>query len=217
MAEAKICGLTRAADARIAAVAGARYLGVVFAGGPRRLDASEARRVLEGCPSDVGRVGVMGRMEGSAMAELARSAGVDIVQMHGDPTVGDIAEVRRSFDGAIWAVTRLTDALPEDAAALANAADALLIDARAPGALGGTGARVDWNAIAEAVSQLRREVPGRAIILAGGLTPDNVGGAIAALAPDVVDVSSGVESAPGIKDPSRVTDFIAAARASRTA
>lgn len=151
------------------------------------------------------------------MAELARSAGVDIVQMHADPTVEDVAEVRRSFAGGIWAVARLTDALPASAAELANAADALLIDARVPGALGGTGARIDWDAIAEAVSALRDAVPGRPIILAGGLTPDNVGKAIAALAPEVVDVSSGVESAPGIKDARRVTAFIAAARASRMA
>ena len=146
------------------------------------------------------------------MAELARAAGVDIVQMHGDPTSQDVAALRRSFEGGIWAVIRVTDALPAGASELADVADALLIDARASGTLGGSGTRVSWEAIADGVSSLRRDVPGRPIILAGGLTPENVGEAIAALAPDIVDVSSGVEAAPGMKDPVRVTRFIEMAR-----
>ena len=146
------------------------------------------------------------------MGELARSAGIDIVQMHADPTAQDVADVRSVFDGGIWAVLRLTDTLPPDAADLADAADAVLLDARTPGALGGSGTRLDWDDIAESVATLRRAMPGRLIILAGGLTPDNVGEAIAALSPDVVDVSSGIESAPGLKDPDLVSRFIAAAR-----
>lgn len=146
------------------------------------------------------------------MAKLARSAGVDIVQLHADPTIRDVTEARRAFDGGIWAVIRLTDTLPPDAAELAVAADALLLDARTAGSLGGSGARVDWASIGESVAAVRRAVPARPIILAGGLTPENVGEAIAALSPDIVDVSSGVESATGVKDPDRITRFIDAAR-----
>ena len=150
------------------------------------------------------------------MAELARSAGIDVIQMHGDPAAGDVAALRRTFDGRIWAVVRVTDALPPDADALAGAADALLIDAHVPGTLGGSGVRVDWHALAESVNTLRRHVPGRPIVLAGGLTADNVAEAVATLAPDVVDVSSGVETSPGIKDGERVRRFIASAREGRS-
>ena len=150
------------------------------------------------------------------MAELARSAGIGVIQMHGDPDAGDVAALRRTFDGRIWAVVRVTDALPPDADALAGAADALLIDARAPGALGGSGLRLNWDALAESVDALRRDVPGRPIVLAGGLTADNVAEAVATLAPDVVDVSSGVETSPGIKDGERVRRFIINAREHRS-
>jgi phosphoribosylanthranilate isomerase len=85
----------------------------------------------------------------------------------------------------------------------------VLLDPRVDGALGGTGATLDWDALADAVAAVRGAVP---LVLAGGLTPENVARAVSTLAPDVVDVSSGVESAPGVKDPARMAAFVAAVR-----
>jgi len=90
-----------------------------------------------------------------------------------------------------------------------RAADAVVLDARVPGRLGGTGVALEWARLRDAVDRLRE---GRVLVLAGGLTPDNVAAAADVLAPDVVDVSSGVERAPGIKDHARMCAFAAAAR-----
>jgi phosphoribosylanthranilate isomerase len=105
-------------------------------------------------------------------------------------------------------------ALPPHAAELFATADAVLLDPRVAGALGGTGTTLDWDALADAVAAVRGSVP---LVLAGGLTPENVARAAATLAPAVVDVSSGVESAPGVKDPARMTAFVAAVRPHRAA
>jgi phosphoribosylanthranilate isomerase len=91
-------------------------------------------------------------------------------------------------------------------------ADALVLDAKVPGQLGGTGVALDWAALANDVSAWRAAHPGVRLVLAGGLTPENVQRAIGLLGPDVVDVSSGVESAPGIKDPERLQAFVDAVR-----
>jgi phosphoribosylanthranilate isomerase len=103
---------------------------------------------------------------------------------------------------------RVTDSLPPEADSLFGAADAVLLDARVDGSLGGSGIAVSWAAIALQVDAVRR---GRRLVLAGGLRPENVAAAVETLAPDVLDVSSGVESAPGIKDHARMRAFAAAA------
>ena len=122
-----------------------------------------------------------------------------------DPTAETVAEIRRRYDGVVWAVLRTSGTLASDrAAALLGAADAVLLDAHAPGALGGTGHALDWPALSAAVRAVRGS---GTLVLAGGLTPVNVAAAIAALAPDVVDVSSGVEQSPGVKDHSRMRAF----------
>ena len=207
MAEMKFCGLTRPEDAAVAGTLGARYLGVIFAGGPRLLDASRAGEVLDGSPTSALRVGVFGRTAPAELGRIARAARLDVVQLHGDPTVADVSAARAETGAEIWAVVRVTDALPVGSDELLHAADALLIDAKVSGALGGTGVRVDWNAIQGEVAARRGR---QRIVLAGGLAPDNVQEAIRALRPDVVDVSSGVESAPGIKDHARMRAFAAA-------
>ena len=210
MADVKICGLTRAGDARHAVASGARYVGVIFAGGPRRLDVAAAAAVLGDVPGHVSRVGVFGRTSADAIAHAADAARLDIVQLHEDPTPGDVLAAREASGARVWAVIRIQSSeLPASVPALAAVADGILLDARAAGALGGTGRRLDWAALAGPLRPLRDDA---AVVLAGGLTPDNVADAIAVLAPDVVDVSSGVESAPGIKDPERVRRFIEAAR-----
>jgi phosphoribosylanthranilate isomerase len=206
VAEIKFCGLTRPADARFAGELGAAYLGVIFAGGPRMLSAERAAEVLDGCTTGAQRVGVFGSATASEIGRIAREARLDVVQLHADPRAADVAAVRSVSAARVWAVVRVTDALPADIDDLFGTADAVLIDALVPGSLGGSGVAVDWEALRPELGTRRS---GR-VVLAGGLTPDNVARAVAALRPDVVDVSSGVESAPGIKDQARMRAFAAA-------
>jgi phosphoribosylanthranilate isomerase len=208
--EVKFCGLTRPEDAGCAVSLGASYLGVIFAGGPRNIAPEAAADVLARATSQVRRVGVFGAADASAIARAARIAGLHIAQLHGDPDAAAIDAVRRHFGGAVWAVLRVVGDLPKQAAALFEAADGVVLDARVEGRLGGTGTALDWASLAGPVVRARGSRPAR-LVLAGGLTPENVGTAIGHLAPDVVDVSSGVESAPGIKDFARMRAFAVAA------
>ena len=211
----KVCGLVRDGDAAAAARAGAAYVGSVFAGGPRAVDArtsrANRRAAQAAAPGRAPRsVGVMGTQAPDVMAALAADAGLDVLQLHADPDARAVDAVRRAWAGPVWAVLRLTGAdWPPHAADLFAAADAVVLDARVPGhALGGTGVPLPWGALAAAVDRARGATP---LVLAGGLRPENVATAVRLLAPDVVDVSSGVERAPGEKDHARVAAFVAAA------
>ena len=206
--EVKFCGLTRADDAWIAAELGARYVGAIFAGGPRTLEPLRARDVLDGAGSGVERVGVFGRESAAAIAIAAREARLDVVQLHGDPTPDDIAAVRGATGARIWAVVRVDGALSAPALReLWQEADALVLDSKVSGALGGTGVSFDWRAAATAAGE--HPAP---LVVAGGLNAGNVAHAIEALSPEIVDVSSGVESSPGIKDHARMSEFMEAVR-----
>jgi phosphoribosylanthranilate isomerase len=162
----------------------------------------------------VRRVGVFAEQSVEAVLETATVAELDIVQLaygaHRERRIG----LRTRFSGEIWAVAHLDPtaaAMSDDFARwFDDGIDALVLDAAVPGRLGGTGVALEWSAIAADVQRLRRV--GR-VILAGGLRPENVGNALAAVRVDAVDVSSGVESAPGIKDPERMRAFAAAVRA----
>jgi phosphoribosylanthranilate isomerase len=208
--DVKFCGLTRREDAALGASIGARYLGVVFAESPRRIDAVSARAIFTGVPHGPKRVGVFGPVGALEIAQTAGDVGLDVVQLHSDPSADDVRTLRSHFDGEIWAACRVAGGeLPEGVASLAQVADRLLIDSRAANgkALGGTGTSFDWNAVAGALSQRGLEL---GIVLAGGLTPANVGRAIEALSPSVVDVSSGVEESPGIKNEALMRAFVEA-------
>jgi phosphoribosylanthranilate isomerase len=200
----KFCGLTRPEDARMAAALGAAYVGVIFAGGPRELTPERAKSVLSDVPGTVRRVGVFARQTTAEIQQVVELVGLDVVQLHGESTPERIGELRASVGAAIWPVVRVSGALPSETVGLIAASDGLLLDAFSPSGLGGTGVSFGWAAVAEELRMIRGEKP---IILAGGLRPENVGDAIAALAPDIVDVSSGVESAPGIKDHERMRAF----------
>ena len=205
MTAVKFCGLTRPDDAALAGALGAGYAGVIFAGGPRLVSPAEARRVLDAAGGTVRRVGVFGAQAPHEIAATAQEAALDVVQLHADPTAEFVEEVRARYDGVVWAVLRTSGTLASDRAAeLFAVADAVLLDAHVAGALGGTGHALAWDALRTAVNRARGT---RRLVLAGGLTPTNVGTAIAALAPDVVDVSSGVEQGPGVKDHSRMRAF----------
>lgn len=208
----KFCGLTREEDVREAVAAGASYLGVIFAGGPRRLTPGQAAAVLGSSVGTARRVGVFGAVDAAEVAAVAAAAGLDVVQLHADPDADAVRRVRARFGGEVWAVVRVPgDRIPERAAELFEAADAVVFDALAPSGLGGTGVTLPWTALQPRLAALR--APGRArLVLAGGLRPENVADAVWALSPDVVDVSSGVESAPGIKDAARLRAFARAAR-----
>jgi phosphoribosylanthranilate isomerase len=202
--EVKFCGMTRPEDARAAAELGARYVGVIFAGGPRNIDPAHARKVLDAAGTGVERVGVFSKSSPGEIAAIARAARIDIVQLHADPTIADVAAARASTGARVWSVVRVSgDRLPADFLELWEASDALVLDSKAKGALGGTGASFDWSAIEP--SSREHERP---LAVAGGLTPANVAHAIETLSADIVDVSSGVESSPGIKDHTRMAEFM---------
>jgi phosphoribosylanthranilate isomerase len=209
LAKVKFCGMTRPQDAALAAEIGARYVGVVFADGPRRLSPSQARRVLDAAGDKVKRVGVFGTNEPDEIERASEEARLDVVQLHADPTNKEVSSIRRKFRGEIWAAIRIAGAhIPHDVELLFETADAIVLDARSEKRLGGTGKALPWNDLA---LDLARDRGSSAVVLAGGLKPDNVLSAIRTLAPDVVDVSSGVESSPGIKDPWLMREFYVAA------
>jgi phosphoribosylanthranilate isomerase len=210
----KVCGLTRVEDAQHAERSGAAWLGAIMAGGPRLLTAAQARHVLGPRRQGVQRVVVFGAQSVEEVVDTVQALELDVAQLHGDCTPATIEEVRRRTGAAVWPVLRVSGVtLPADAQELAVAAGQIVLDAHVVGQLGGTGVALDWSGLRESVADLRDVVPGVRVILAGGLRPENIGLACRLLAPDVVDVSSGVESAPGVKDPVRVEQFVAAARA----
>ncbi|HTO73490.1 MAG TPA: hypothetical protein VMJ30_06710 [Gemmatimonadales bacterium] len=203
--EIKICGLTRAADAAVAVAAGASYLGVVFAGGPRLVTSARAREIAaaaEGTPV----IAVIGSATTDAVLRLRDRAGFSGVQLHGEHA--DSMAARLRDEGLlVWEVARLDGAeslqqLPR----IAARGDAILIEPRVAGVLGGSGTSLSLELAARA----REQLTGFRMVLAGGLTPETVGTAIQAARPEVVDVSSGVETAPGIKDPARISRFVEA-------
>jgi phosphoribosylanthranilate isomerase len=136
--------------------------------------------------------------------------GLQVIQLHAEPSPERVQQLRAATGAEVWAVVRTADGtLPDDVEALCEAADALVIDSLTPRGLGGSGVTVPWLQLGESLDALDYHPR---IVLAGGLTPENVAEAIDYVAPSVVDVSSGVESSPGIKDHARIRAFIAAVR-----
>lgn len=206
MTDVKFCGLMRAEDALYAASLGARYVGVVFAESPRQLQDDTARAVLGDVPLGVSRVGVFGDTKPEQIASRAELLGLDVVQLHGDPKPRTIARVRKKWHGQVWAVQRIGESgVPQSIHELFDAADGVVLDSRVEGQLGGTGVALQWEKLRD---ELEPFATHRArLILAGGLTPENVARAIDILQPDVVDVSSGVELMVGVKDQDRMKAF----------
>lgn len=201
----KFCGLMREADAAMAASLGARYVGAIFAGGPRELTATRARDVLSAAGTEVQRVGVFATSNVDQIRPIADAAGLHVIQLHSDPTIADITAVQAATGLVVWAVVRIADgAVPSSVKPLFSVANAVVLDAKVDGRLGGTGVALPWAAIAKTLGATRRD---GMMVLAGGLTPANVTKAIDALEPSVVDVSSGVESSPGIKDHEKMRAF----------
>ena len=205
----KICGLCREEDAALAASAGATHAGVIrVAGTPRWRPLDVARAVLE-ATEGLRRVGVFADADEATVVEEARALGLDVVQLHGSEPPERVAALRaRGLE--VWKVIRPEGEVPLLAAAARfEAADLLLLEGASDQGLGGVGASFDWHAAAAVLDRLPAHVR---IGVAGGLTPENVAEAVMRLIPDLVDVSSGVEGAPGEKDGEKVRAFVARAR-----
>lgn len=206
----KICGLRSRAEVAAAATAGAAYVGFVFfPPSPRNISLADARWIAGGIPDGLIRVALTVDADDETLAGILEAAEVDMLQLQGRESPERVAEVRARFEVPVMKAIGI--ATEDDLAVLdayAEVADQLLVDARAlPGAdrPGGNGTPFDWRIIR--ARQWRRPW-----MLAGGLTADNVAEAVRLTGADQVDVSSGVESSPGHKDPARVAAFIRAAR-----
>jgi len=206
--EIKICGLTRQEDVALACELGAAYIGLNFAAvSPRRVTAAAGRQLSDAASPGVARVGVFVGESYETIAEVCEAARLDLVQLHRVLMPDDLRRVPRP----VIAVSRADSggsAVPPPE--LLAGCRALLFDAGVPGRAGGTGVRFDWKSL----EGLSIPLP---FFLAGGLTPDNVGEAVARVRPPAVDVASGVESAPGIKDRDRMARFFEAVRRSDAA
>ena len=209
----KFCGLTRGADIECACALGVDYIGLVFApASPRHLDPASARELavlLRSRPQPRPRLVALLRDADAATVEAVIAAvEPDLLQFHGS----EDEAFCRQFALPYWKALGLHGMTDTDVQAQVErsyrAAEALLLDAHAPGAAGGSGQVLDWT---------RWPRTRRRLVLAGGLTAENVAGAVQMTHPFAVDVSSGIESAPGIKDPVRMRAFVAAVAAAGNA
>ena len=201
----KFCGLSQVADIDAATAAGARYVGFVFfEKSPRAVSVAEAEGLARAVPPAIHRVGLTVNMGDADLAEIVSSGAVDMLQLHGSESPARVAEVKDRFGLPVIKAVGLSEA--GDLAAVhayAEVADQVLIDAKPPNdaALpGGNGVAFDWRLLQD----LALPVPW---LLAGGLTPENVAEAIRITGARQVDVSSGVERAPGKKDTALIQAF----------
>ncbi|WP_323844922.1 phosphoribosylanthranilate isomerase [Microbulbifer magnicolonia] len=200
--QVKICGITTIEDATAAVAAGADALGLVFyAASPRFVDAARAAAIAAAVPPFVTLTGLFVNAAAEAVREILARVPLNLLQFHGDEDADYCEQFRRPYIRAL----RMKDGLDVLGAMAGHPrARGFLLDAYRPGVPGGTGETFDWQRVPQH--------SGRSIVLAGGLTPDNVARAIAAARPQAVDVSGGVELSPGKKDPQKIVDFIRAAK-----
>ena len=194
----KFCGLRDPRDASYADSLGAVYGGVILTRSIRQVTPGQARAIFEAAPS-LKRVGVVGHEPVPQLLVTAKHAELDVLQLHGVYRADEYAQLRQEFEGQIWTVIPLDAATGQpdvDWKQNVDYADAILLDTGIGGRSGGTGRTFNWAAAAPTISEIKRQT---SIVLAGGLNPENVTRAIEQVSPAAVDVSSGVESSPGIK------------------
>ena len=198
----KICGITSVADGLAAAEAGADAIGLMFyEKSPRHISPHLAAEIARSLPPYIIKVGVFVNASETAVMRAINECGLNIVQFHGDESPAYCAQ----FPIMTIKAFRIRD--ESSLKPLADyRTDAFLLDAHSPDALGGTGEKFNWDLAVKA------QALGRPIFLAGGLTPENVAEAVHRVHPYAVDVSSGVESAPGKKDLQKVRAFVQAAK-----
>lgn len=202
----KICGLRRREDVRAAERAGARYAGVVLSRGfTRSVEPDRAAAILEGTP--LTRVAVLVDETPEEAARLARLVGAQVAQLHGEESPEDVWALRALGPWKVWKAVRAASPadVEEALARYGGVVDALLLEGRREGIVGGGGARLEVED-----HPLREPARSVTFVLAGGLTPESVGAAVERHRPDVVDVSSGVEARPGEKDAARIRAFVEA-------
>jgi phosphoribosylanthranilate isomerase len=211
----KICGMTNLEDALTAVEAGADAVGFVFyEKSPRRISVEAAREIVEKLPEGVEKIGVFVNEHEDSICAVADGAGLTAFQMHGDdenPHVADLVVERRP-SLKVFASVSMRHASPVGWASVwdPDVVHAFLVDSGSPSKHGGTGEVFDWRASVGTLDEIKRFGQ---LVLAGGLTPVNVGEAIGILEPWGVDVVSGVEARPGKKDPEKVRAFVKAVRA----
>ncbi len=193
----KICGLTSPEDARRAAAAGAWAVGVIFAPeSPRCVSIAEAAKIMAAVPAGVQKVGVFVNTSEEEIAAAVRRCGLTAVQLHGKETPEFCRRIGGATGAAVIKAVRVSG--PESLECVASFdTEFILLDTYHPGSRGGTGKQFDWGLAAKLPAAARREK----VIVSGGLDARNVVEALDAVGPYAVDVSSGVESAPGVKDP----------------
>lgn len=213
MIRVKICGITNIEDALAAIEAGADALGFVFAESPRKVDVATAGGILERIPPFVTTVGVFANQDVDEVFKIWKRTGLHFAQLHG--VLGPITDLVAPNSGFGWyrIIRAVRVKCEEDIGQAAKdrpsrMCAALLLDAHVEGLMGGTGQTFDWDLAVMAQSL------GKPIILAGGLTPENVAEAVRKVRPYAVDVSTGVEASPGKKDHSKIKEFIDNAKSS---
>ncbi len=225
----KICANTNVEDARLAAELGVDAVGFVFAPSKRRVTPEQVERLTPELPPKIEKVGVFAGQDPIEIAEQIRRGGLTAAQLHGTFAANRARDLHAAFGGALKIIQAVTYAVDANATEQAEADAhfeqtlkrvfaepavwAVLIDAAKAGASGGLGIAFDWKRVG---GMVQRAMAGRApkprVILAGGLRPENIAQAIAEFQPWGVDVASGVEAAPGKKDPERLRAFVEIAR-----
>ena len=212
----KICGITNVDDAVAAADAGADAIGLNFyAKSPRCVGLEVAQQIS--AATEIVRVGVFVNHSAEEMLRAWNASGLTFAQIHGDETPEmlkpiadmDIITVHRIAAGEVDVLARLARDRSSFLSAMSQLPQAMLVDSATPGEYGGTGTKANWDLL---IGHERQLGSGAGLILAGGLTPENIAEAIRVVRPAAVDVASGVESSPGKKDSIKVRDFVAAAK-----
>ena len=216
----KVCGTTNLEDAQAAVKAGADALGFVFADSPRKIERSKAREIIGQLPQGAEKIGVFVDEPCDRILEIAKETGLTGVQLHGDESPMDVGTLRKGGGQQMRIIKaiRLNDPAAGSQLAIYGAnrrlwPDAILLDSGTTGKRGGTGEKFKWEQWAGVAQQLSDRL---SVIVAGGLTAENIGEALKSLSPWGVDVVSGLEQSPGKKDHDKVRAFIAAARAADT-
>jgi phosphoribosylanthranilate isomerase len=211
----KICATTNLDDARGALDAGANALGFILTASPRQITREKAAEIIAALPPSVEKIGVVVNESPGALATLVSDIGLTGLQLQGDEPAEQLSEFRRALGLRKIIKTLQTRELLADPARLDaylaqhKSYDGILLDSGSVATRGGTGQTFDWNAMLAVVERLKEVAP---VVIAGGLTPENVAEAVRLFDPAGVDVVSGVEQAPGKKDAAKMRAFVAAVR-----
>lgn len=205
---AKVCGVMTPRDAAVVGDAGADFMGVILSPGYARSVAREgALAIYEAAPAR--RVGVFVDAAADEVIRVAEALGLDVIQLSGSEPAEVVARIGAAGGWGVWKTVHARESVAEAAVPYAAVADGILVDSGDSGRPGGTGQTFRWEGVGR---QVRRAIGSATFIAAGGMNPRNAAAAVRALAPDVLDVSSGVETAPGTKDAGRTRAFVRAVK-----